>query len=85
MDQALELVGRSLYAGMGPTPDFLGYVPLATLKLVLVPSHSKNTHQVSHFLLYLFVAHRRFRALNKINIDDDRSDNEDEGENVKQD
>jgi hypothetical protein len=52
MDQTLELVGGSLYAEMGPTTDFLGYVPLATLKLVLVPSHSKNTHQVSHFLLY---------------------------------
>ena len=85
MDQALELVGRSLYGRLDPKPDFHGLVPFATLKLVLVLSHDKNTHQVSHFLLYLSVTHRQLRAVNNTKVDDDRSDSEDGGENEKQD
>ena len=43
------LVGRSLYGRLDATPAFPGFVPLTTLKLVLVLSHDKNTNQVRHF------------------------------------
>jgi len=85
MDQALELFGRSLHARLDAIPDFSGFVPLANLELVLVLSHDKDTHQVRYFPSYLFVAHKHFRAVRKTNIDDDRSDDEDEGDNDKQD
>ena len=46
MDQALELVGRSLFARLDAATDFLGSVPAKTDKLVLVLSHYKNFSQV---------------------------------------
>jgi hypothetical protein len=46
MDQALELVGRSLYGRLDAATDFLAFVLFATLKLVLVLSHDQNTNQV---------------------------------------
>jgi hypothetical protein len=85
MDQALELVGRSLFGRLDATPDFPRFVPPATYKLVLVLSHFKNTNQVRYFVSYLFIAHMHFRAVRRTDVDDDRSDDEDEDDNDKQD
>jgi hypothetical protein len=46
MDEALELVGRSLFCRLDAATDFPGFVPAETYKLVLVLSHFKNTIQV---------------------------------------
>ena len=85
MDQALELVRRSLSGRLDATSAFPGFVRPTTLKFVLVLSHDKNTNQVGYFISYLSVAYTLFRAVRKTDIDDDRSDHEDEGENDKQD
>ena len=85
MDQALELVWWGLFGRLDTVSSFPGFVPLTTLKLVLVLSHDKNTNQVRCSLPYLFVAHKHFRAIREPDIDDDRSDDEDESENDKQD
>ena len=37
------------------------------------------------FLSYLFIAHKHFRAVRQTDVDDDRSDDESEGDNDKQD
>jgi hypothetical protein len=85
MDQALELVGRSLYYRLDATTDIPGFVPPALYKLVLVLSYYKNTSQVRYFLSYLFIPHKHFRAIRRTDVDDDRSGDEDEGEDDKQD
>jgi hypothetical protein len=84
MDQALELVGWSLFDWLDAKSDFPCFVPPATHKLVLVLSHDKNTSQVRYFLSFLFIAHKHFRALRQTGVDDDRSDDEGEGDNDKQ-
>lgn len=78
MDQALELVRRNLYGQLAATADVSGIVPPAMYKLVLVLSHYKNTSQVRDFLSYLFIAHKHFRAVRRTDVDDDRSDDEDD-------
>lgn len=85
MDQALELVGRSLFCRLDATTDFPGFVPPETFKLVLVLFHFKNTSQVRYFPSYLSIAHKHFRAVRRTDVDDDRSDDEGEGDNDKQD
>ena len=85
MGQALELVGRSLFGRLDAISDFPAFVPPTTHKLVLVLSHDKNTSQVRYFLSYLFIAHKHFRAVRQTDVDDDRSDDESEGDNDKQD
>ena len=85
MDQALELVGRCLFGRLDATPDFPGFVPPATFKLVLVLFHYKNTSQVRYFFSYLSIAHKHLRAVRRTDVDDDRSDDEDEDDNDKQD
>ena len=37
------------------------------------------------FISYLFIAHKPLRAVRRTDVDDDRSDDEDEGDNDKQD
>ena len=54
MDQALELVGWSLFGRLDATPDIPGFVPPEAYKLVLVLSHYKNTSQVRYFS-FIFV------------------------------
>ena len=49
MDQALELVGRSLYGRLAATADVPGFVPPAVYKLVMVLSHFKTSSQVRYF------------------------------------
>ena len=60
MDQALELVGRSLFGRLDAIPDFLALVSPATYKLVLVLSHHKNTSQVRYFSFILVYRSQAF-------------------------
>ena len=62
MDQALDLVWRSLHGQLDATTGFPGFVPPETFKLLLVLFHYRDTSQVGYFHFILVYHSQAFKG-----------------------